>query len=41
MKFKLNKYEKLVLDWYIFLKKPKRSIIALINRFRADRMLGK
>ena len=41
MKFQLNKYEVLVLKWYIFLKKPIKDMQELINRFKAERQQEK
>ncbi len=35
---KLNKEEKMVMEWYIFVKKTKKEITELIGRFKLRRM---
>ena len=40
MVFKLNKYETMGLEWYIFLKRPLSEMKQYINRCKVRRMQG-
>ena len=39
MEFKLTKIETIVMNFYLFAKRPKEEVDALINRFKRDRLL--
>ncbi len=40
MKFKLTGIERIVLDFYLFAKRPEKELVALINKFKRDRLIG-